>query len=64
MTTGFTAVYLFGYCIHFFVTKMAISGTASTFLFFGYTIMMVFVFFLITGKFLGYASLCILSNYR
>ena len=53
MTTGFTAVYLFGYCIHFFVTKMAISGTASTFLFFGYTIMMVFVFFLITGKFLS-----------
>ena len=50
MTTGFTAVYLFGYSIHFFVTKMAISGSASTFLFFGYTLMIVFIFFLITGK--------------
>jgi len=50
MTTGFTSVYLFLYSIHFFVTKMAISGTASTFLFFGYTVMMVFGFFLITGK--------------
>jgi len=49
MTTGFTAIYLFGYSIYFFITKMAISGSASTFLFFGYTLMIVFIFFLITG---------------
>lgn len=50
MTTGFTAVYLFLYSIHFFATKLEITGAASTFLFFGYTAMIVFIFFLVTGK--------------
>jgi hypothetical protein len=47
--SGFTAVYLFIYCVHYFVTKLEIEGAASTFLYFGYTSIMVFTFFLLTG---------------
>jgi hypothetical protein len=49
LTSGFTAVYLFIYCVHYFVTKLEIEGAASTFLYFGYTSIMVFTFFLLTG---------------
>lgn len=49
LTSGFTAVYLFGYCIHYFVSKLEIHGAASTFLYFGYTFIIVFLFFLLTG---------------
>lgn len=51
MTSGFTAFYLFLYCIHYFMTKLHIEDAASTFLYFGYTLIMVFLFFLLTGKF-------------
>ena len=50
LTGGCTALYFFLYSIHFFFTKLAISGTASTFLYFGYTLIMVLIFFLFTGK--------------
>lgn len=49
LTSGFTAVYLFFYCCHYFVTKLAIEDVASTFLYFGYTLIMVFLFNLLTG---------------
>ncbi|XP_073987345.1 transmembrane 9 superfamily protein member 2 [Rhodnius prolixus] len=49
LTSGFTAMYLFIYCIHYFVTKLNIEDVASTFLYFGYTLIMVFLFFLLTG---------------
>ncbi|RWS01640.1 hypothetical protein B4U79_02365 [Dinothrombium tinctorium] len=49
MTSGFTAFYLFIYCIHYFMTKLTITGTVSTILYFGYTLIMVFLFFLLTG---------------
>jgi len=49
LTSGFTAFYLAIYCIHYFITKLDIEGIASTFLFFGYTSVMVFCFFLLTG---------------
>ncbi|XP_013783534.1 transmembrane 9 superfamily member 2-like [Limulus polyphemus] len=49
LTSGFTAVYLFVYCIHYFITKLNITGFTSTFLYFGYTFIMVFLFFLFTG---------------
>lgn len=49
LTSGFTAFYLFIYCIHYFVTKLNIHDFASTFLYFGYTSIMVFLFFLLTG---------------
>ncbi|EFN74328.1 Transmembrane 9 superfamily member 2 [Camponotus floridanus] len=50
LTSGFTAVYLLIYCIHFFVTKLDIEGAISTFLYFGYTFIMVYLFFLLTGS--------------
>lgn len=33
MTSGFTAVYLFLYCVHFFTSKLTITGTVSPLLF-------------------------------
>lgn len=50
MTSGFTGVYLFGYSVHYFVTKLQIVGHTSTFLYFGYTGIMVLLFSLLTGK--------------
>lgn len=49
LTSGFTAFYLFFYCVHYFMTKLNIEGFISTFLYFGYTLIMVFLFFLLTG---------------
>ena len=50
LTSGFTAVYFFIYCIHYYVSKMEIVGFASTFLYFGYMLIVVVLFFLLTGK--------------
>lgn len=50
LTSGFTAIYLFLYCIHYFNSRLNIEDAASTFLYFGYTIIVVFLFFLMTGK--------------
>lgn len=50
LTSGFTAFYLFMYCVHYFVTKLEIQDATSTFLYFGYTFIMVFLFFLLSGK--------------
>lgn len=55
LTSGFTAIYFFLYCIHYYYTKTEIIGFASTFLYFGYTIIMVFLFFLLTGT-IGYCA--------
>merc|ERR1712130_764205 len=44
LASGFTAFYLAIYCIHYFITKLDIVGSASTFLYFGYTSVMVFCF--------------------
>ncbi|XP_012262540.1 transmembrane 9 superfamily member 2 isoform X2 [Athalia rosae] len=50
LTSGFTAFYLLVYCIHYFATKLNIEDMTSTFLYFGYTLIMVFLFFLLTGS--------------
>ncbi|XP_076645758.1 transmembrane 9 superfamily protein member 2 [Halictus rubicundus] len=50
LTSGFTAFYLLMYCIHFFMTKLDIEDATSTFLYFGYTCIMVYLFFLLTGS--------------
>ncbi|XP_052104536.1 transmembrane 9 superfamily member 2-like isoform X2 [Mytilus californianus] len=55
LTSGFTAVYLFIYCIHYLVSKLEIHGSASYFLYLGYTFIMVFLFFLLTGS-IGFFS--------
>ncbi|CAH0556998.1 unnamed protein product [Brassicogethes aeneus] len=49
LTSGFTSVYLFMYCCHYFYTKLQIEDAASAFLYFGYTLIMVFLFNLLTG---------------
>ncbi|XP_017330589.1 transmembrane 9 superfamily member 2 isoform X1 [Ictalurus punctatus] len=49
LTSGFTAVYLFIYAVHYFFSKLQIQGAASTILYFGYTMIMVLIFFLFTG---------------
>lgn len=49
LASGFTAVYFFGYCCYYFVVKLSIADVASTILYFGYTAIMVFLFFLMTG---------------
>lgn len=49
LTSGFTAFYLFMYCVHYFFTKLDIQDATSTFLYFGYTSIMVFLFFLLSG---------------
>jgi len=36
--------------VHYFITKLNISGFVSTLLYFGYTLIMVFLFFLLTGE--------------
>uniref|UniRef100_A0A4W3IGQ9 Transmembrane 9 superfamily member n=1 Tax=Callorhinchus milii TaxID=7868 RepID=A0A4W3IGQ9_CALMI len=51
LTSGFTAVYFFVYAVHYFFSKLQISGAASTILYFGYTLIMVLIFFLFTGRF-------------
>uniref|UniRef100_A0A671UVQ4 Transmembrane 9 superfamily member n=1 Tax=Sparus aurata TaxID=8175 RepID=A0A671UVQ4_SPAAU len=52
LTSGFTAVYLFIYAVHYFFSKLQIIGAASTILYFGYTMIMVLIFFLFTGDFI------------
>jgi len=49
LTSGSTGVYLFIYSIHYFATKLTITGATSTFLYFGYTSIMVLLFTLLSG---------------
>ncbi|XP_063967013.1 transmembrane 9 superfamily member 2-like [Lytechinus pictus] len=49
MTSGFTAIYFAIYCIHYFASKLTLHGWASTVLYFGYTAIMVILFFLFCG---------------
>lgn len=51
LTSGFTAFYFFIYCVHYYMSKLEITGFISTLLYFGYTIIMVFMFFLLTGNY-------------
>lgn len=56
LTSGFTAVYFFLYSIHFYVTKLEIEDFVSTFLYCGYTLIMTFLFLLLTGTIGFFAS--------
>lgn len=49
LTSGFTAVYYFLYSVHYYMTKLEITDFVSTFLYFGYTFIITFLFFLLTG---------------
>lgn len=45
-----SSMYFFGYCTHYFLTKMESVGFANGFLYFGYTFIMAFLVFLFTGE--------------
>jgi len=55
LTSGSSALYLFGYGILYFVTKLEITQFVSILLYFGYMSMMAFTFFLVTGT-IGFVS--------
>ncbi|CAI8008776.1 Transmembrane 9 superfamily member 2 [Geodia barretti] len=48
-STGTTAFYLFLFSLHYFVYKTTITGGLSYFVFFGYTFIMVFLFWILSG---------------
>ncbi|XP_065888892.1 transmembrane 9 superfamily member 2-like [Dysidea avara] len=50
-SSGSTALYLFLFTIHYFYYKLSIQGMASSILYFGYTFIMVLLFFVLTGSF-------------
>jgi len=62
LTSAFTGVYLFIYSVHYFATKLDISGTTSTFLYFGYTTIMVMLFSLLSGT-IGFLA-CLFFVYK
>lgn len=49
-STGTTSLYLLLFSIHYFFYKTQISGSLSLLLYFGYTTIIVFLFFVFTGK--------------
>jgi transmembrane 9 superfamily member 2/4 len=55
LTSGFASFYFFIYSVHYYATKLELQGLASTFLYFGYTLIMAFLFFLFTGT-IGFFS--------
>ncbi|ESN98841.1 hypothetical protein HELRODRAFT_186484 [Helobdella robusta] len=55
LSSGSTAFYFFGYCAHYFFTKMESAGVLSAMLYFGYTFMLSFMLFLLTGT-IGFLS--------
>ena len=50
LTSGFTAVYFVVYAVHYFFSKLQITGLASTILYYGYTLIMALIFFLFSGE--------------
>eukprot|EP00794_Sanderia_malayensis_P010630 gene10630-11756_t len=62
LTGGCTGLYLFIYAIHYFATKLTITGATSTFLYFGYTSIMVLLFVLLTGT-IGFVA-CLIFIYK
>lgn len=63
LTSGSSALYLFIYCVHYFFSKMTVSGTISTLLYFGYTFLFVFLFFLLAGTLAPVPVDCIAIEY-
>lgn len=55
LSSSFTSVYFFIYCIHYYVNKMEIQGVTSIFIFFGYMLIVTFLIFLMTGT-IGFFS--------
>lgn len=56
IVSGGSAVYVFAYSIFYFVTKLEITEFIPTLLYFGYTLLMVFTFWILTGTIGFYAA--------
>lgn len=56
ITSGGSAVYIFAYSVFYFMTKLEITAFVSTLLYFGYTLLMVLTFWLLTGTIGFYAA--------
>jgi len=54
--SGGSSVYVFLYAVFYFVTKLEIDQFIPTLLYFGYTMLIVFSFWLLTGTIGFYAS--------
>ena len=59
---GTTALYLFLFSLHYFVYKTTITGWLSYFVFFGYTFIMVFLFWILCGNNKFLPSVCIIKR--
>lgn len=55
LTSGASSFYMFLYAIFYFFTKLHITSLASSILYFGYTLIMVSLFFVLTGT-IGFYS--------
>ena len=55
LTSGSSAIYLFFYAVFYFFTKLEITSPVSILLYFGYTLIMAIVFFVLTGS-IGFYS--------
>jgi len=55
LTAGASAFYMFFYAIFYFFTKLHITSLASALLYFGYTLIMTLIFFVLTGTIGFYA---------
>lgn len=64
-STGINAIALFLFSIHYLIYKTSITGTFSYLLYFGYTFIITFLFFIATGKEDGwlYTGVCYNNNY-
>jgi len=62
LTSGSSACYLFFYSIFYFATSLEITNFISGLLFFGYTVIMCIVFFVLTG-FIGFLA-CFIFVYK
>ena len=60
-SSGSTAFYLFLFTIYYFFYKLSIEGMASCIIYFGYTFIMVLLFFLLTGQLLTISVLLSLN---
>lgn len=60
--SGGSAIYVFAYSIFYFVTKLEITEFIPTLLYFGYSLVMVFTFWLLTGTIGFYAAYFFISK--
>ena len=61
-STGIMALYVFFFSIYHFLRRTSITGSLSYLLYFGYTFVMVFLFFIVTGT-IGFLSSLLFVNY-